>query len=320
MLNFLGKYFGGGRGRNDPPAELADARATAARLIDSIARTKDRWEYVYEPDLDDLPIVQEILAAEPESRLDILRAIIRFNTVGDRAIVKNPHPVHIKVLWRLVVKLVAKNLPYTDAALEDIFRCLSSDPFSDDQRVRSLVRALERYAARQPLKNDGPRAQVRAYADLLRSQPWKRYEDFAERLDRILDPVLEEEPPPLFAAVPETEWGQKIRQRLGALNEEEQAHWHQLLMLASNAVKQNRPRKRWKENASRLVKTIGEQAYAGQLVWMFEIYEFSKYSTRDPNAEILRGLVWASMFAEYHAPVAELGWFAAKCYDERLLW
>lgn len=316
MLKLLAGFFGEGRRRNEPPAELADARIVLGRLVDSISRDTDHWSYVREPALEELPVVQEIFSALPEFRLDVLRAVIRLNTVGDKGIVVKPHPVHTKVLWRVVMRLASRNLPYTDVALADIFQLLATVPHSYDHRIRSLVRAIERHAARRPITCERVRGLIREYIESLRSNRNRECHEFAERLDRILAPVSDDTTPPLFAAMPDSEWGEKIKQRFAQFDDDQQAHWHELFILASNAVKQNRPRKQWRENASRLVNAIGHQAFSAELVWMFENYEFDRFRTADRNAEILRGLVWASIFAEYHAPVAELGWFASKCYDE----
>ena len=293
------------------------AAAVRAYLEEAAAAAPNRFRL---PKVEDLEAGQALLDAEPRDQVLALRAAFDALCGALRSSAalgaSRKNAIRLQALKNLASRLLRKRLPYDSEDLEAMIQAVAGKTAQDDWLpTGGLLRAVELHVRQHGL-DDPLRAALLHLRQKADSSTFQRIvegvpqrPELAEKVTRILEETGE------ASVLRESPWGREVGAWLAALEPGPKAAWTDLLVHAAKARGRNRPPRNWDAGAAALVGAVGAEAFARRLEGWLAGLEIDPESP-DPNAELIRGLIWvaAGLEAETAAPL--LGAFTERCFKK----
>ncbi|MDJ0942426.1 MAG: DUF4132 domain-containing protein [Kiloniellales bacterium] len=299
----------------DPVAAMAPT--VRAYLDEAAAAAPSRYE---PPKIEELETGRALLEAAPGDQVLALRATFDALCAGLRTSAalgtSRRHGLRLQALKNLASRLLRRRLPYRSDDLEAMIRALAGKTAQDHWLpTGGLLRAVELHVRAQGLDDSlraallhlRQRAESSAFRRIVQGVP--ELPELAEKVARLL------EEPDAASFLRKSPWGTEVGSWLSALEPGPKAAWTALLAHAATARGRNRPPRNWDAEAAALMGAVGAEVFAQRLEgWLAGLA--LEPENPDPNAELIRGLIWiaAGLEAETAAPL--LGGFTERCFKK----
>jgi hypothetical protein len=314
LLSRIRAFFTGrGFPSSEPvPEELRELRALLQRLVEEAPH---HWFNV-EP--ASLPSGARILSLPPEEQ--VASALLAVDLLPTQAYQGK------YVLERLLSELLRKKLPFPDEQLTWLVETCATSGASIPP-VRPLIGVVEARASQSPLTPELERA-VRGLREIC-AHPRQAAE--IKRLSGRLGRVLGEQA--ISSLTPEDAWARQALQDLRSTTGAPPEAWSDLLAIGMTAGA-SKPTRKVLAAAGDALARIGPETFQARFSAWVELVgprhsdPGRRYETQhpvdprmgEPNASILRGLVWASSLISSSEMARALGDLAIGCFRKLAEW
>jgi hypothetical protein len=318
----------------DVPSNETSARASVLLKQHLEERLQDS-RFAWSKSPSDYPTGLAILQAEPDVQIAVIHELLTKSVQLFDAMLRS-HGDDISASYYLVPllnPLLRRRQPYT---VQDIHQLLavvatSRAAWYGNVPLQAVLRSIERFQAKQELS-----PQIRADLQRLQAAGAEFVDNaYARKAKAFIDGMLGDGPAvESIKLSTEDDWGHSAQESLSEMDPADQRAWLRLLAHA-NTAKAPRPSTRWIAEAEKRVKEMGDERFKREAIAWLDLLGWPSLKTlrvnqkgntappaiiAEPNATLLRGLIWCCSLFDDPEIARALGDAGEACFKKISEW